>query len=788
VPAQRLKHFSLLRFLGLLSVYGLFLGAGGAYWVYSQLARELPERLDKVLGYQPSRATRVFSADGELIGEFFLQKRVLVPLGRIPLHVQNAFIATEDRRFRKHVGFDPIGIARAGYENYVKGGIRQGASTITQQVTRMLMLSQERTLTRKLKELILSVRVERELTKDQILYIYLNHVYLGHAAYGVQAAAENYFGKDVQHLTIAEATILAGLPKAPTKFSPYNDYARARERQQYVLLRMEEDGYLTSAQVDAARKEPLALLAREQPLNHVAAPYFVDFIRHWASERYGDRSLFDAGLRIQTTIDMKKQRAAEAAVRRGLDDLDRRLGFRGPIGHLEGAERDAFANGPPRPYVVSTEQAGLYAGGALLPDVPYVGLVVDLNPKKRMVSVDLGPRTVKLNDDDGARALRWRDTTSKKQRTLAKGDLLPVLVTRDEKKGDLAEIAEIPDVQGALVSIDPKTGDIVSMVGGYDYARSVFNRAVQAKRQAGSSIKPFIYATALQHGFTELSIVQDAPIAVKTATGIWAPHNYESGKFLGFITLKTALANSINTVSVRLVVALGVDAVIKTMRQLGITTEIPRHISIALGTPDVSLLQMTSAYACFPAGGQRVTPRFVALVSGDDGKIVDDWRKLEPRPQALPPPIAYLMIDLMKTVVQRGTARGAQALGRPVAGKTGTSTNFRDAWFIGYTTDLITGVWVGRDDFKPIGYNTTGGTTALPIWLAFMRAAHPDTPIRDFTPPTDVTFVRANEMSGEPASAGAASSTWVPFARGTVPARFTSQVDAKEFSTSLGFH
>jgi penicillin-binding protein 1A len=780
---RALAHFSILRLLGLLVVYGLFVGAGGAYWVYAQLARELPERLDRVLDYRPARATRVFSADGELIGEFFLQKRVLVPLDRIPAHVQNAFIATEDRRFRQHVGFDPIGIARASYENYVKGGIRQGASTITQQVTRMLMLSQERTLQRKLKELILSVRVERELTKDQILYIYLNHVYLGHGAYGVQAAAEEYFGKDVQQLTVAEAAILAGLPKAPTKFSPYNDFARARERQQYVLGRMAEDGYITVAEAESARHEPLALLAREQPLNQVTAPYFVDFIRHWASERYGDRSLFDSGLRIETTLDMKKQRAAQVALSRGLDDLDRRLGFRGPIGHLDGADRDAFAAGPPRPYVASTEVASRYAGGPLLPGVPYLGLVVDLGTRKRQVSVDLGPRTIKLTDDDAARALRWRDH----QRVLAKGDLLPVVLVSDEKKGDLARLAELPDVQAAMVVLDPKSGAILAMVGGYDYARSVFNRAVQARRQAGSSIKPFIYATALQHGYTELSIVQDAPVAVQTATGIWAPHNYESGKYLGFITLKTALANSINTVSVRLVAGMGVDPVIKTMRSLGITTEIPRHISIALGTPDVSLLQMTSAYATFPAGGEKVTPRFVTRVVGDDGHMVDDWRVQEPRAQALPPAIAYLMVDLMKGVVQRGTARRAQELGRPAAGKTGTSTGFRDAWFIGYTTDLIAGVWVGRDDFKPIGYNTTGGATALPIWLDFMRAAHPDTPARDFTPPTDVTLVRANEMSGEPAAAGSPSASWVPFARGTVPPRFTNQVDADEFSTSSGF-
>jgi penicillin-binding protein 1A len=781
--ARRLKSFSILRYFFLMGVFGVSLGAGFSYRVYRELSKDLPDRLDDVLDYAPARATRVYSADGELIGELFLQKRVLTPLAKIPPHVQNAFIAAEDRRFHHHVGFDPIGMARAAYENYVAGGVRQGASTITQQVSRMLMLTQEKTVIRKLKELILSIRVERELAKDDILYIYLNHVYLGHGGYGVQAAAENYFGKDAAHLTLAEAAMLAGLPKAPTKFSPYNDYDRARERQAYVLGRMLEDGLITRAEADAARAEPLALLAREQPLNAVAAPYFVEFIRKWASERYGDRSLFDGGLRIHTTIHMGKQRAAEAALRRGLEELDRRLGFRGPIGRLAGTERDAFANGPPRPYVVSTEEVSLFAGGALLPEVAYVGLVTEVSPKKRLVSVDLGPRTLRLAEEDAERALRWRD----KKTTLAPGDLVPVMIVRDEEKGDLAEIAEMPDVQAALVALDVKTGDLVSMVGGYDYQHSVFNRAVQARRQAGSSIKPFIYATALAHGYTNLSIVVDAPVAVRTATGVWAPSNYDAGKYLGAITMKTALAKSINTVSVRLTAAMGVDPVIKTMRALGITSAIPRHISISLGTPDVSLLQMTAAYASFPAGGVRVTPRFVTLVTADGGRVVDDWRQPPPPPRALSPEIAYLMVDLMKSVVTRGTAKQALVLGRPAAGKTGTSTEFRDAWFIGFTPDLVGGVWVGRDNFKPIGPKVTGGNTALPIWIAYMRAAHPDTPIADFVPPADVTFVRASETSGEPVGPGSPSAVWVPFARGTVPPRFTSSVDARQFSTSFGF-
>lgn len=785
---KRLKRFSILRLLSLLVVYGVFLSAGAAFFAYTEFAKQLPERLDRVLDYRPARASRVYSADGELIGEFYLQKRVVVPLERIPPTVRNAFISSEDRRFWKHRGFDPIGIARAAYANYTHGAVRQGASTITQQVSRMLMLSNERSVARKAKELILAVRVERELSKEQILHIYLNHVYLGHGAYGVQAAAEIYFGKDVEHLTLAEAAMLAGLPKAPTKFSPYRDYARARERQAYVLARMREDGVITIEQETAARREPVALISREQPLNNVAAPYFVEHVRQWAQLKYGDKLVWGGGINIYTTLDMKMQRAGEAAVRDGLTALDRRLGFRGPLGHLEGAPREAFAEGPPRPYVADADQAAVYAGGALLADVAYVGLVTEISTGKKGIQIDLGPRTLKLDADDARRMLRWKavEGTNRKRR-LQVGDLVPVRILRDEKKGDTAVLAQAPDVQGALYALDPATGAVLAMVGGYDYAQSQFNRATQARRQAGSSIKPFVYATALETGYTELSVVHDAPIALRTASGLWAPGNYKR-EYLGAMTLKTALAKSINTVSVRLVVATGVDAVVKTMRALGITTPIPRHVSIALGTPDVSLQEMTAAYAAFPAGGKRVTPKFITIVKTDDGRLLEDQRDLVPNKQAIAPSIAYLMVDLMKGVVQKGTGKKAQALGRPAGGKTGTSTGFRDAWFVAFTTDVVCGVWVGRDNFKPIGPDTTGGGTALPIWLQFMRAAHPATPVRDFTPPADVIFVRASEVTGLPAEPGAAASAWVPFARGTIPAQFTSRVDATRFSTTPGFN
>lgn len=352
----------------------------------------------------------------------------------------------------------------------------------------------------------------------------------------------------------------------------------------------------------------------------------------------------------------------------------------------------------------------------------------------------------------------------------------------DEKKGVLAALAQEPDVQAAFIAIDVKSGDILAMVGGYDYAQSQFNRVTQAVRQAGSSIKPFVYATALEQGFTELSVVPDAPIAI----GSWSPKNYKH-EYIGPITLKTALAKSINTVSVRLVLATGVDPVVKMMRRLGITTQIVRNMTISVGTPDVRLIEMTGAYATFPAGGRQVVPRFVTHVTSDHGRIIEDARPETQTKQALSAATAYLMVDLMKGVVQRGTARKAQALGRPAAGKTGTSTDCRDAWFIGFTSDVIAGVWVGRDNFKPIGADTTGGNTALPIWMQFMRAAHPDTPVRDFEAPSEVTFVRVNELTGMAAPPRSPNATWVPFARGTLPPRFTSTVDANRFRTAEGF-
>tara|TARA_R110002073_G_scaffold103664_9_gene234769 strand:+ start:7532 stop:9916 length:2385 start_codon:yes stop_codon:yes gene_type:complete len=773
------------RSLGLLLLYLAFAGAGFAFYGYRVIAAELPQNLE-ALREPPSKASLVFSADGEMIGEFYLQNRIVVGLEQIPDHVRFAFISAEDGRFWEHPGFDPMGIARAAISNYQGTGSKQGASTITQQLTRMLLLTQERTYYRKMKELLLSTRVEKELSKRTILEMYLNRVYLGHGSYGIQAAASDYFGKDVGELSIGEAAMLAGLVQRPTAYSPLRNMELARARQHYVIDRMRIDGHITKSTARDAKEEAITLITATLPLNHLAAPYFVEHVRRWAQREFGVQRLFDGGLRIYTTLDTRMQNSAEAAVRDGLEALDRRIGFRNPIGHLGAEAVKAFRAEAPSPYLPELGSVPGSATDKLLGDIRYVGTVVEM-PGKRAVTVAVGPHTISMDDDD-ARGLRnWKSEVpegalaSQGSVALQIGDQLPVRLGTNRAGEQTLELAQLPDVQAAMVVMEPSSGAVRALVGGYDFGKSQFNRATQARRQIGSAFKPIIYATAMSKGLTHLDHVLDTPVAVQTAGGTWAPKNYD-GKYLGSITLRTALAKSLNTVSVRLVLSVGVDAIINMARELGIRAPIPRHVSIALGTPDISLIEIVSVYAAFANGGKRVPGqqesaslpgRFIERVTTDEGVVVAEYRDRIPTEQVIPKSLAYLVVDLMKGVVERGTGRKAQALGWPTAAKTGTSTQWRDAWFVGYTSQLLAGVWVGRDDFTQIGARATGGSAALPIWLQFMQASHPKGPPIDFPIPDDIVLVRANELSGQPVPPGSRKARLVPFARGTVPQRFS---------------
>lgn len=784
----------MLRVLALLFLYLSFAGAGFLYYGYRTIAANLPEDLE-ALRAPPSKASLVFSADGELIGEFFLQKRLIVGFEQIPSHVRQAFVAAEDGRFWEHPGFDPMSITRAAISNLRGTGSRQGASTITQQLTRMLLLSNERTYYRKMRELLLSVRVERSFAKRTILEMYLNRVYLGHGSYGIQAASQGYFGKEIEELNIAEAAMLAGLVQRPSDYSPLRHLSKAKSRQQYVLERMRIDGYISRSQELAAQAQAIALIDNEVPLNHLAAPYFVEHVRKWATKTLGHDQLYYGGLRIYTTLDTLMQNSAEAAVRDGLEALDRRIGFRKPLAHLDEAQLALFQSSPPKPYLPGLESVSLSANAELLEDVPYVGTVVQV-PRKSGVTVAVGQIIMPMESSDALRLRRWREKREEKsedQRPLATlriGDQLPVKLGSDRKGEEVLLLAQVPDVQASMVVMEAQSGSVRALVGGYDFRQSEFNRATQAKRQIGSAFKPIIYATAMSKGVTHLDRVLDTPVKVKTASGIWAPKNYD-GEYLGSVTLRTALAKSLNTVSVRLVLRIGVDAVIYMARKLGVVSPIPRHVSIALGTPDLTLLEIVSAYAAFANGGKRIPGqqgqskglpgRFVERVTTDTGTVIADFSKRLPSEQVIPPSLAYLVVDLMRGVVERGTGKKAQALGRPTAGKTGTSTEWHDAWFVGYTSDLLAGVWVGRDDFTTIGARATGGSAALPIWLQFMQAAHPATEPTEFAVPADIVLVRANELNGMAAAPGAKGSRLVPFARGSVPARFSVGTHTERF-------
>ena len=751
-------------------VFGTFF----TFFVFSAIECQLPDRFEEVALYRPMISSRVLGRDGRVIGEFFLEKRIIVGWEEIPAHVRAAFVAAEDKRFYLHHGIDLIGITRAAYTNVKARKILQGGSTITQQVAKLLIVGREKSFMRKIREAILARKIEKTLPKNRILTIYLNHVYLGHGAYGVKAAAEVYFGKDLKDLTLAEAALIAGALKEPTASAPLNDFGRARERQLYVLREMVDSGVASAVEAEAARRESIVLISERDDFNWSVAPYFVEYVRKYIYRKYGRENLFGRGLEIRTTLDLSSQLAAEEAVRRGLEELSTRLGFSGPIGNVPEAERDKFLAFPRMHPVLANVE--------LMPQQITLGQsyrALVLRRGGADISLGIGRETYKLDRQDVERVRRWE---TRKNSRLEIGDLISARVEEQtigfgkrKRVTSVARLVETPTVQSALVALEAKTGEVRALVGGYDFHLSQFDRATQAFRQAGSSIKPFVYTAAVEHGKTEADIVLDAPVSVQTASGIWAPHNYK-GEFEGAVTLRTALAKSLNTVSVRLALAIGVPEIINYMRKMGLERSvIPRHISISLGTPDVSPLEMTASFASFPVGGRRVRPVFITRVSDSGGRVLEET-KSGIGEQVMSPETAYIMVDMMKGVVGHGTGRRAQEIGRPAAGKTGTSTDFRDAWFIGYTTEMVCGVWVGRDNFKPIGTDTTGGNTAAPIWVSFMKAAHPKTPVADFVPPPGIVFARFNRMSGLRASPGDAASVLAPFRRGTLPDKFLNGI------------
>ncbi len=703
----------------------LVTGLGAAAGIVVGFLRDLPS-LDSLEEYQPSIVTTLYTDQDEPFASFYEQRRNLLPFAKIPVQLKQAVLAVEDSRFYEHHGVSVRAIARAMAMNLLARRKSQGGSTITQQLARVLFLTPEKSFSRKLKEALLAVQIERRYSKDKILELYFNQVYFGHGAYGVEAAAQTYFKKSVDRLNLAEAAMLAGLPSAPNRFSPIVDPDRARRRRDHVLNRMVEARFITRAQADEAGRTPFdeTLFTRSRTI----APYFVENIRQSLEETYGAYALYNSGLKIYTTLNLKMQRAAEEALAGGLRDIDKARGFR------RGAER---VSEPGRTRI------GPYTPGAgeILP-----GTV--LKVKTKSLEVQLGRYRGEIHFE----SMKWTKLSAFGN-AFHEGDLILVRVLSVDERRKVVDLAleQDPELEGAFVALGPRDGAIKAMIGGYDFERSKFNRATQAKRQPGSAFKPLVYAAAFDRGFTPSTIIEDSPISFHFRVGgklvEWSPENYDR-KFHGPTTLRRGLENSINVVTVKLMERVGVDRVIRLAQQLGIESDLRREVALALGVSEVTPLELVSAYGVLANGGVRAEPFAIRRVTDSQGRTLEE-HVVEPQ-EVMRPETAYVLVNVMKGVIERGTAARARVLNRPLAGKTGTTSEATDVWFIGFTPSLVAGVWVGYDVKKSLGPAETGARMALPIWIAFMQKVLPDLPQEDFTPPDNVVAIPVNHMTGRP--------------------------------------
>lgn len=753
---------TILLFAVTLAVVSILGVSGYVFYLMAKLPR-----VDRLADYKPPIVSQVFGDDGTLVGEFYLERRIVVPVNKMPRKLIQAFVAAEDANFYSHKGIDYLGIVRAAVKNVISMSKKEGASTITQQVTKSMLLSPEKKFSRKIKEAILAKRMEERLTKDEILYLYLNQIYLGSGAYGVQAAAETYFGKNVEQLNLAEMSMLAGLPKAPNAYSPIKHIEKARERQTYVLERMVKEGYITSAEAEHARKSSIILQPMKK-VNNEQSAYFLEHLRIQLEQKYGEDQLYKGGLKIYTTMNAEMQRAAYDSLRKGLKEVDKRQGFRGPLKYLSETDVDAFCS--------KVEDA--IDSVVLKTGETYQGVVVGFNPEKGEALVRVGERKGVLSRKNMAWAgkvgmINNYGKPEKGNKGLTLGSVLEVSVISPEinKEGAQFALDQSPEVQAALVSIDPRSGGVKAMVGGYDFRKSQFNRAMQAKRNGGSAFKPIIYSAALDKGLTPATVIEDAPVEYPDgAGGIWKPQNYDHD-FRGFITMREALTYSVNIVSVKIMEQIGAQYTAEYAKKLGFTSQIPANLALALGAASISPFELTSAYSVFANNGLLTPQYFITKVTDTDGTILQDNPPPVPVP-VIAPETAYVITNLMQSVVASGTGHRASVIGRPVAGKTGTTNGAKDAWFIGYIPQLVTGVWVGYDQERSLGSGGTGGQAAAPIWGDFMQRAVAALPVEDFAAPENVSFVLINPRTGKLAREGTVGAVMECFIKGTEPAAY----------------
>ena len=791
----------LVRFMGFLFAAGtvVFLvgvaAVAGLIWHYS---RDLPD-YSQLQDYEPPVMTRVHAADGALLGEYSKERRLYLPIQAVPKLVINAFLAAEDKNFYEHGGIDFSGMARAAVlfaQNYGSNRRPQGASTITQQVAKNFLLTNEVSFTRKIKEALLAMRIERTYSKDKILELYLNEIYLGLGAYGIAAASLVYFDKSVNELTIAEAAYLAALPKAPAALHPVRNRDRAIERRNYVVDRLLENGWIKQADADKARKDPLTVTNRSNAAHIFAGEYFAEEVRRDVFERYGEKKLYEGGLSVRTTLDPKMQVMARKTMAAGLVNYDEAQGWRGAGSKLDIsgdwgvklADVKSLSDISPWRMAVVLETSDQSARIGLQPGRELGGAV----SKERQTGI------ITLEGVKWAKAAsgpaRGRTPTMVSQ-VLSAGDIIyadPLIAKDGTAVEGQYRLRQLPEVSGAMVVMDPWTGRVQAMVGGFSFDQSQFNRATQAYRQPGSSFKPIVYSSALDNGYTPSTVVIDAPIEIDQGqgSGVWRPENYSTGKYYGPTTLRNALQRSLNTVTVRLAQDIGMPLNGEYAKRFGVYDDMPTYLSFALGAGETTVMRMVSAYSMFANGGRRVKSTLIDRIQDRYGRTIfkhdarecrgcdapGGWKNqpepqlVDRREQVLDSMTAYQITSMMEGVVQAGTATVVKEVGKPIAGKTGTTNDEKDVWFIGFSPDLVVGIYVGYDKPRNLGRGASGGHTAAPIARDFLKLALADKPATPFKVPAGIKLIRVDQMSGMRAGPGEGGRTILEaFKPGTAP-------------------
>ena len=751
-------------FFGIGTVLFLLVAAGVVIYV-GDLTKDLPD-YEVLSQYEPPVTTRFYSSDGQLMGEFARQRRLYLPIQAVPDRVKAAFLSAEDKNFYNHQGVDFLALVRAmvtNFENFRSGRRLVGASTITQQVAKNFLLTNDRTVDRKIREAILSFRIEQAYSKDRILELYLNEIFFGSGAYGIAGAALTYFGKSVNELNIQEAAYLAALPKAPSNYHPFNDTEAALSRRNWIIDRMVENGYVAEEEALAAKQKPLGVNFRRSGAYAFAAEYFTEEVRKEIIERYGDDALYEGGLSVRTTLDPDLQVIARKALHNGLIGYDRKRGYRGPVARISPdgdwgvplAEVDRMSDVPEWRLAVVLTVDGESAELGLQPARELSG---DVKPERDTISLAKeNAEWAYLRDNDGRRT-----TVKSLDKVLEPGDVVYV----SEAGEGAYELQQVPEVSGALVSMDPNTGRVLAMAGGFSYAQSQFNRATQAYRQPGSSFKPFVYAAALDNGYTPASVVMDAPISIESGGEIWEPKNYGGG-FAGPSTLRLGIEKSRNLMTVRLAQDMGMNLVAEYSERFGVYDDMLPVLAMSLGSGETTVLRMVSAYSVMANGGRAIQPSLIDRVQDRYGRTVykhdqrvcencsavqwfgqEEPELIDNRDQVLDPMTAFQITSMMEGVVQRGTATKLRDLGRPIAGKTGTTNEEKDAWFIGFTPNMVTGVYIGFDQPTPMGRGSTGGQLAAPVFKEFMANALADAPIADFRLPQGMNVVEIDRATG----------------------------------------